>query len=379
MRRLPLAALLGLALALHGPLLAGTVSKPLRAAAPAAPGGTVVVENLAGRLEVVAGSGAEAVLSGTAYADAGAASESQALLDAVAVHVAGGSRVTLHVDYPVDRAPFRYRDEKDHGSSWWGHSSSTVEYQGKRVRVTVGGGSGPLLYADLRLEVPKGVSVVVANHVGHVDARGLGAGFEVKTASADVEARDVAGALRVKTGSGDVRVDGSGGLDVATGSGDVAAERVQGRVEVSTGSGDVMLRRSSGEKVAIHTGSGDVALDDVGGSLELRTGSGDIAGRALRDVEHLDAGTGSGEISLALDAARLGGGEVEAASGDVELSLGSPRGLTLSVSTASGEIDTGSLSGLRVARKSGRSLEAEVNGGGASLRIHTASGNVRVR
>ena len=379
MRRLTALATLGLALALPGAALGDPLSKPLRSAVPAIAGGTVVLDNLAGRVEVVAGQGAEAVLTGTAFSDAGSATESQGLLDSVAIHVGGGgSRPTLHVTYPVERAPFRYRGGKE-GSSPWSHSSSTVDYQGRKVKVTEGGGSGPLLYVDLKLEVPPGVAVQVTNHVGRVEARGVGAALEVRTASADVKSDEVAGALKVKTGSGDVRVDGSAGLEVSTGSGDVVAARVKGDVGISTGSGDVKLDRASGSRVTVHTGSGDIALDDVAGSLELRTGSGDIAGSALREVEHLDVGTGSGEISLSLDASRLTGGDVQAASGDVALSLASPPPLTLSVSTASGDIDAESLPGTRVARRSERRLEAEVRGGGAPLRIHTASGNVTVR
>lgn len=379
MRRRPFVASLGFALVLSGPVFGESLSKPLRASMPASAGGTIVLENLAGSVEVVAGQGSEAVLTGTAWSDAGSPSASQALLDAVAVLVRGdGGRATLHVDYPVEKSPFRYRDRERSGSSW-GHSSSTVDYQGRKVKVTEGGASGPLLYADLRLEVPAGVSVAVTNHVGRVRARGVGAGVEVKTASADVAADDVAGALEVKTGSGDIRVDGTSGLDVSTGSGDVVAARVKGDVGISTGSGDVKLERAAGRKVTVRTGSGDVDLDDVAGSLELRTGSGDISGRALREVEHLDVGTGSGEISLSLDAARLAGGEVEAASGDVSLSLASPPALTLSVSTASGDIDAANLPGTRVAKRSERHLEAEVNGGGVPLRIRTASGSVTVR
>ncbi|MFN7988559.1 MAG: DUF4097 family beta strand repeat-containing protein [Thermoanaerobaculia bacterium] len=379
MRRHPSFALAGLALLLSGVALGEPLSKPLRAETPVAAGGTIVLENLAGRVEVVGTRGAEAVLTGAAFCDAGSPSGSQALLDALSVHVSGGGdRATLHVVYPVEKEPFRYRDRERSGSSW-GHSSSTVDYQGRKVKVTEGGGSGPLLYADLRLEVPAGVSVVVTDHVGRVEARGVGAGFEVKTASADVRADETAGALKVKTGSGDIRVDGSAGLEVSTGSGDVVAARVKGDVDVTTGSGDVKLEGAAGRKVAVHTGSGDVALDDVAGSLELRTGSGDISGRALREVEHLDVGTGSGEISLALDAARLAGGEVEAASGDVSLSLASPPALSLSVSTASGDIDAGNLPGTRVSRRSERHFEADVNGGGVPLRIHTASGSVTVR
>jgi hypothetical protein len=53
--------------------------------------------------------------------------------------------------------------------------------------------------------------------------------------------------------------------------------------------------------------------------------------------------------------------------------------MTLSVSTASGGIDTGGLPVTRVARRTENRLEAEVQGGGAALRIHTASGDVKIR
>ncbi len=63
----------------------------------------------------------------------------------------------------------------------------------------------------------------------------------------------------------------------------------------------------------------------------------------------------------------------------MDLSLASAPALTLSVSTASGDIDTGGLAVTRVAKRTEHRLEAEVKGGGAPLRIHTASGNVRLR
>ena len=378
MRRLSGLVTLTLALALPGGALAETLSKPLRAAVPAA-GGTVVLENLAGSLEVVAAAGREAVLTGTVFADGGSPAESQALLDAVTQSVkTNGGRATLHVTYPVEKAPFRYPARKGEGSSW-SRSSSTVEYQGRRVEVIEGGGSKPLLYADLRLEVPAGVAVEVTNHVGRVSARGVGGALEVRTASADVAAEDVAGALKVKTGSGDVRVAGSAGLDVATGSGDVTADRVTGPVRVATGSGDVKLARADAKEVSIHTGSGDVALDEVSGALEVETGSGDVGGRALSRVERLEVQTGSGEVTLSLDAAKLAGGDVHTASGDVDLSFASAPALSVSVSTASGSILTGTLPVTRVTKKTEDRLEAEIRGGGPVLRIHTASGDVRLR
>jgi len=378
MRRLLPTAALGLCLALSAPGSAEPLSKPLRAAVAAKAGTTVVVENLAGRLEVVKGGGAEAVLSGTARCDAGAATSSQALLDAVAVRVreAGGA-VTLHVDYPVERAPFRYEREGS-SHSGWNRSSSNVEYQGRQVKVQEGG-SAPLLQADLKLEVPAGVAVHVVNHVGRVVARDVGGALEVKTASADVSAETIAGEAEVRTGSGDVRVRGAGGLDVQTGSGDVDAERASGTVSVRTGSGDVRLGRSESARVSVRTGSGDVALDGAAGDLELHTGSGDVRGSAVARVSRLEIGTGSGDVSLSVETADFEGGTVETASGDVALSLVSGPAMRLSVSTASGDIDTEGLQVTRLEKRGERSLVADVRGGGPLLRVSTASGSVRVR
>lgn len=378
MRRLLPTAALGLSLALAAPGSAEPVSKTLRATVPARAGTTVVVENLAGRLEIVKGGGAEAVLSGSARCDAGSASASQALLDALAIHVreAGGA-ATLHVTYPVEKAPFRY--EREGGSrSTWHHSSSTVEYQGRSVKVQEGGGA-PLLQADLTLEVPAGVAVRVVNHVGRVAARDVGGALEVKTASADVSAEQVAGAADVRTGSGDVRVRSAAGLDVQTGSGDVDAEQVGGTVSVRTGSGDVRLGRAEATKVSVRTGSGDIELDGATGDLDLNTGSGDIRGRAVAKVSHLDVGTGSGEVSLSVETAGFDGGTVETASGDVSLSLVSGPAMRLSVSTASGDIDTEGLAVTRLEKRGERSLVADVRGGGPLLKVSTASGSVRIR
>lgn len=378
MRRLLPTAALGLCLALSAPGSAEPLSKPLRAAVPAKAGSTVVVENLAGRLEVVRGGGAEAVLAGTARCDAGPATASQALLDAVAIRVreAAGA-VTLHVDYPVEKSPFRYEKEGRSGSAW-NRSSSTVEYQGRQVTVREGG-SAPLLQADLTLEVPEGVAVRVVNHVGRVAARDLGGALEVKTAAADVSLEAIAGAAEVRTGSGDVRVRGAGGLDVQTGSGDVDAERASGTVSVRTGSGDVRLGRSESARVSVRTGSGDVALDGAAGDLELHTGSGDVRGSAVARVSRLEIGTGSGDVSLSVETADFEGGTVETASGDVALSLVSGPAMRLSVSTASGDIDTEGLQVTRLEKRGERSLVADVRGGGPLLRVSTASGSVRVR
>lgn len=346
-------------------------SRTLRHAIPVTAGQTVLLENLAGRLEIVAGNGPEVVVDGTAYA------ETESLLESLKLDVNG---TTAHMTYPIDGPVYYPGDKRTGFLESLSYSSSTVDYQGRRVTVRQGRGSGTLLYADLRLQVPPGVSVEAFQAVGRISARNVGGGVQLKTGSGDIDVSDATGAIALKTGSGDVSVDGGAALKVSTGSGDVAASRLKGDVEIGTGSGDVRLSRAEAGRVSIHTGSGEITLDDVTGSLELRTGSGDVGGRGLRGVESLAVETGSGQVLLvARDAARLTRAEIETGSGDVELSLAGAPAMTLTVSTSSGGVDLDALSDVRYRTRKERRVEADVRGGGVPVRIRTSSGSVVVR
>src|SRR5580765_4347061 len=139
------------------------VTKSLTAQIPA--GSAWAVENLAGIMTVVQGSGTATVVSATVHA------ESNELADLVRIEpVAGAKGVpTLRVRYPVGNHQ-TYRYPKINGaetsslSSWFGHGTQ-FDYDGQRVKVS--GGSGALLYVDLEVQVPaKAAGGKLINHVG---------------------------------------------------------------------------------------------------------------------------------------------------------------------------------------------------------------------
>jgi Toastrack DUF4097 len=358
MRRIPVLTVpfvLAALLAVAAPPAAAEVTKSLTAQIPA--GSAWAVENLAGIMTVVQGTGTATVVSATVHA------ESNELADLVKIEpVAGAKGVpTLRVRYPVGNHQ-TYRYPKINGaetsslSSWFG-SGTRFEYDGQQVKVS--GGSGALLYVDLEVQVPgKSADGHLINHVGRIEARGVQGDLGFVAGNGDVALDKSGGSLKVTTGSGDVHVtDGTGVLQVETGSGDVRVERFSGeQFHCEVGSGDVMLRSGDIRKVAVETGSGDVNVEAL-------------------DAEEFDSETGSGDIDFEAAGTRLVKVKTETGSGDVTLMLGPDASFEARADQGSGDLVNRYADATPIAK--GREVIGYKRGDGhIQVRVDTGSGDL---
>jgi len=313
-------------------------------------GSSLAVYNLAGRVEVVRGSGSQVVVTvtrGGADADR---------LEVEVGEVRG--RESLRVIYPSNqivypsggrgqRAELRVRSDGTFGSGSGGE------------RVTIrGSGRGLEAHADLRIEVPDGKDLAVHLAAGNTEARGI------------------RGDLLVDTGSGGVTVEGvTGNLTVDTGSGTVRVGNVEGDVLVDTGSGSVTVEGVRGESLVVDTGSGSVQGSDLSaGSVRVDTGSGTVILTAVASPDvSVDTGSGSVELDLTRDVDRL---DVDTGSGSVTVRFSSDVGADLEVETGSGRIDVDFPVELRVMRRD--HIEGRLGDGAGRIRIGTGSGRVRL-
>ena len=145
------------------------------------------VENLAGAMKVVAGSGTQAEVTATLHA------ESQALLDAMRFEPTTDDkgRPSLRVRYPENERRFRYPQ---------GESNTETKYDGRRIKVTRD--SGVVAYADLEVRLPKDVAeALLRNGVGALQASGVSGNLRFDTGSGDITVSDVAGDVVADTGS----------------------------------------------------------------------------------------------------------------------------------------------------------------------------------
>jgi hypothetical protein len=315
-------------------------------------GTEVAVYNLAGRVDVVAGSGTEVVVR----VRRGGSDGGRLTLERGRIE----GRETLRVRYPGDEIVY---PEMGRGSR------STVSVRadgtfsdggrGGTERVTVqGSGDGLEAWADLTVEVPAGRSTEVYLAVGHAEARG------------------VTGDVRLDTGSGEVRASGvEGRLIVDTGSGSVDVSDVRGEVLVDTGSGRIDVARVSGERVELDTGSGGVQATGVEArSLRIDTGSGmvRIEDVSSADVE-IDTGSGGVELELRTDVERL---VVDTGSGGVTVRVPDGLGAEIELETGSGRIQVDVPVSVRSAGRD--SFRGRIGDGRGTVSIDTGSGGIRL-
>jgi DUF4097 and DUF4098 domain-containing protein YvlB len=372
-------------------LLAVGVASPLlaehsRAVHQAFPAGAAELRlaNLAGRVELVPGSGAQVVIEATVHAEAGNAAETQRLLDGmkwVRSHDRKG-REEWALAYPVEKyRAFHYPGFNSGAQpsffSFLDNSSTATLYRGERVRVySHKRSSAPTLYADLRVALPAGSNVVVRNVVGAVRAGAPLAGkLGVDTGSGKVEIADYSGNLNVGTGSGDVVVGAvKGETKIDTGSGDVVVRRLVGNGLVNTGSGDVTVEKVAAGKLAVDTGSGDVVVKDgTAARLVADTGSGDVHVLGV-EIEELDADTGSGNVVVRSSLANTRRVTAETGSGDIHITAGRDASFDVDSDQGSGDLKVDYADA--VLRRSGRKVVGARRGAGkTAIHVQTGSGD----
>ena len=163
--------------------------------------------------------------------------------------------------------------------------------------------------------------------------------------------------LEVNSGSGDVTDDGVGNhARLRTGSGDIRAHGLTGGFSAGTGSGNIVIDSGGSGDVRVDTGSGDITVNGVNGALRASTGSGNL---------HLRGKPSAGWY-------------VTTGSGDVDIATGQA-GYVLDAHTGSGDIHTDSGATMNDVQSTHHSFHARVRGGGATIEVHTGSGNVRLK
>lgn len=315
-------------------------------------GQDVAVYTLAGRVQVVRGSGSEVVVRITR----GGADASQLVIETGPID----GRSTLRVIFPEDEIV--YSDMRRSSSTTMSVRSDGTFGDGNgegsdRVRIR-GSGNGLEAWADLVVEVPPGRTFAAYLGVGEMEATGVSGNVRLDTGSGSVSASDMSGSLAVDTGSGSVtvsRVDGSLGVD--TGSGRVEVSGVVGdEVELETGSGRIRASDIEAQRFTVDTGSGSVELEGVRApDVIVDTGSGSVEIELLSDVGQLLVDTGSGSVTVRAPETLGAMVEIDTGSGGIDLDF------PLEVTS------------VRRDRVQGRLGDGE-----GSIRIDTGSGSIRI-
>jgi hypothetical protein len=333
-------------------LAAGSAARAQGGERHAISGNSVAIYNVAGHVDIVAGSGSEVAVVVT-----------RGGADAKKLRIEKGSREganDLRVVYPNDDIVYPALGRWSNSTLSYGRDgyfNDRGENRGNRIRVR-GSGGGTEAWADLRVEVPAGKSVTVNLVVG------------------EVVATNVKGRLRIDVGAARVRARGhEGSLSIDAGSGGVVAEDVTGDLEIDTGSGGIEVTNISGDRVKIETGSGGIRGTKVKATeLSVDVGSGGVdLGRVTAERAKFDAGSGSLTVEFLNSPKSL---NVDNGSGGATLTFPASLSADIEVETGSGGITNDFA--LTVERLDRHYLRGKIGSGEGRMRVETGSGGVRL-
>lgn len=315
-------------------------------------GNTVAIYNLAGHVDIVAGSGSEVAVNVTRDG-----------ADARKLRIEKGTRDgvnDLRVVYPDDDIVYPALGRSSNSTVSYsrdGYFNGSGENRWNHIRVR-GTGRGTEAWADLRVEVPAGKQVTMNLAVG------------------DVVATNVKGRLRIDVGAARVHAHGhEGPLSIDAGSGGVVAENVTGDLDIDTGSGGVELTNVAGDRLKIETGSGGIRGTGVKASdLSIDVGSGGVdLGRVTAANAKFETGSGSLTVGFLNSPKSL---NVDTGSGGATLIFPASLSAEIEVETGSGGITNDFA--LTVTRLDRRSLRGRIGSGDGRIRVETGSGGVRI-
>jgi len=157
---------------------------------------------------------------------------------------------------------------------------------------------------------------------------------------------------------------------------DIEAPR-QMESDIRTGDGNIEATGLQGE-TRLRTGDGNIVAESLNGSLEATTGDGNMRVRSRLDSLTLRSGDGN------IDAEVLAGSKIASSwrvkSGDGNVTIRLPRDFAadLDLHTGDGSITVDLPLTTTAGGRSEHDLRARLNAGGATLRIRTGDGSIRL-
>ena len=280
-------------------------------------GRDVAIYNLAGRLRVEGGTGDRVVVEVTR----GGRDAGQLRLETGEVR----GRMTLRVRYPSDR--IRYAE-----TDWNGRSTFTVHEDGTfgddygrysdRRRVEIDSdGDGLDAHADLRVIVPRGMTLALRQAVGATTIENVEGKLDVEIGASRVRVSRVRGSLALETGSGGAEIsDVTGDLNVESGSGGLTLNGVRGgTLNLELGSGGLRGGSIEVTELEAEVGSGGIRLSGVKTNLlRIEAGSGGSDVELLAATQDISVETGSGGVTLRMPSSTSASVDIESGSGNIQ-------------------------------------------------------------
>lgn len=211
----------------------------------------------------------------------------------------------------------------------------------------------------------------------------------LRTSGGSLDASRLAGRLVMRASGGSLRAeDIEGAVEGSTSGGSIRMREVRGNTIAETSGGSIDINGVRGSLRATTSG-GSVDIDTVSGELYTSTSGGSVQVRNAGS--RVEAHTSGGSVVVRLAAGNNGGGDLSTSGGGVRVEVDPRVALTVDASSSGGDVyselpvtvqrlakDDGGGWPAAPFRGGAKSLRGDLNGGGATLRLRSSGGGVRI-
>ena len=198
---------------------------------------------------------------------------------------------------------------------------------------------------------------------------------DLNTSGGNVRASQLTGTLNVRTSGGDIRFERvDGPIEAKTSGGTIRLPGTSADARLTTSGGDIIVGAVGGH-VRAKTSGGRIAIEHAGGGVWAKTSGGDIAVSSAKAVE---AKTSGGTIELALTGQPEEDSQLTTSGGSINVHLPSDVALDVAGSTSGGRVRLHDALAFR-GDASKKSISGSLNDGGPELRMRTSGGSIRLQ
>jgi hypothetical protein len=197
----------------------------------------------------------------------------------------------------------------------------------------------------------------------------------VSTSGGGINVSKTGGAVRVRTSGGGLQIEAvEGDVDGSTSGGGVRIRDVRGNAIAKTSGGGIDIVNVQGTLRA-ETSGGGITIDGVTGDLHASTSGGGVNVTAAGG--RVEAHSSGGPVTARFVAGNAKGGVLSTSGGGVRAEVDPKVALSIDASSSGGGV-TADLPVTVQGRISNDSLRGDLNGGGATLRLRSSGGGVRL-
>ena len=226
---------------------------------------------------------------------------------------------------------------------------------------------------------------------GHIKVQDVSGDLDAYTAGGHVMVGNIAGSAKIRTGGGHIRAGHiKGTAQLETDGGNITVGEAGAYVAVRTGGGQIDFGEVHGS-VHAQTGGGGIRVIYVAGPMEVETSGGSICLTRITNTVHAETGDGSitawinPESADSMRPVRLPGpSQLATGTGDIVVFLPRNIAATIDATVENGgvqriEADPSLSLNMKMRQDGQAHALGMLNGGGAVLKLRTATGKIRLQ